>query len=172
MIEIVSAQSGEPLGHFITLAQEYVTWMTAEVRQHYPELDLKKFVSDRTYDDLSKKFPGIHVPPDGCLLIARNEGQLCGCVALGRLTETICEMRSVYVRPDCRGLGIGKKLVEAVIAKSHDFGYSTMRLDTLRFMESAQSLYRSLGFYDIEPYVKISADLLRYVCFFECSLAA
>lgn len=172
MIEIVAAQNGEALQHFITLSQEYVAWMTDEVRQQYPELDLNSFISTRSYDDLRKKFPGQHVPPDGCLLVAMNDGQPCGCAALARLTDTICEMRTVYVRPDCRGLGVGKKLVEAIISQSHAFGYSTMRLDTLRFMESAQTLYRSLGFYDIEPYVDISAALRRYVCFFERKLLA
>jgi N-acetylglutamate synthase-like GNAT family acetyltransferase len=171
MIEIVAAQTGEPFGHFITLAQEYVTWMSAEIRQQYPGLNLYEFVSDHAYDDLRKKFPGIHVPPDGCLLIALNEGQPCGCVALGRLTDTICEMRTVYVRPDCRGLGVGKKLVEAIIGKAGEFGYHTMRLDTLRFMQSAQSLYYTFGFYNIEPYVDIAADLEQYVCFLEYDLA-
>jgi N-acetylglutamate synthase-like GNAT family acetyltransferase len=170
MIEIVPAQAGEALGHFITLSQEYVTWMMAEIRQHYPELNLDEFVSERSYDDLRKKFPGEHVPPDGCLLIALNDGDVCGCAALARLGSAVCEMRTVYVRPDCRGLGVGKKLVEAILAKSYEFGYSTMCLDTLRFMESAQGLYRSLGFYDIEPYRALSPALRQYICFYERNL--
>jgi ribosomal protein S18 acetylase RimI-like enzyme len=170
MIEIVSAQTGQALHHFITLSQEYVAWMTAEVRQQYPELDLNTFISNHAYEDLRKKFPGEHVPPDGCLFIALNDGEVCGCAALGRLTSTVCEMRTVFVRPDCRGLGVGKKLVEATLAQARSFGYSTICLDTLRFMESAQGLYRSLGFYDIDPYVEISADLRQYICFLELDL--
>jgi N-acetylglutamate synthase-like GNAT family acetyltransferase len=167
MIEIVSAQSGAALQHFISLSQEYVAWMTVEIQRQYPELDLNTFISTRSYDDVRKKFPGEHVPPHGCLLVAMHEGRVCGCAGLARLTDTICEIRTVFVRPDCRGLGVGKKLVEAIISQALGLGYSTMRLDTLRFMDSAQNLYRSLGFYDIEPYVDISADLRRYVCFFE-----
>ena len=171
MIEIVSAQAGETLEHFITLSQEYVTWMMAEIRQHYPKLNLDEFISERTYDDVRKKFPGEHVPPNGCLLIALNDGQVCGCAALGRLTSTVCEMRTVYVRPAGRGLGVGKKLVEATLAQAHRFGYSTICLDTLRFMESAQGLYRALGFYDIEPYRELSSALRQYICFLELDLA-
>src|SRR5215510_13177504 len=115
MIEIVSAQTGEALEHVITLSYEYVTWMVAEIRNQYPELDINEFTSEHDYDDIRKKFPGEHVPPDGCLLIALNGEEVCGCVALGRLTESIGEMRTLFVRPACRGTGVGKKLVETAL---------------------------------------------------------
>src|SRR5258706_11599889 len=113
MIDIVSAQTGEALEHIITLSQEYVTWMIGEIRKNYPALDINEFTSEHDYDDIRKKFPGEHIPPDGCLLIALSDGDVCGCVALGRLTESIGEMRTLFVRPACRGKGVGKKLAEA-----------------------------------------------------------
>jgi len=170
MIEIVSAQTGNALEHVITLSQEYVGWMIAEIRQRYPELDLREFTSEHDYDDVRKKFPGEHIPPDGCLLVALDGDEACGCVALGKLTKTICEMRTLYVRPACRGTGVGRKLVEASLNEARNFGYSYVRLDTLPFMESALKLYRSLGFYDIAPYRELSADLKRYICFLEVKL--
>ena len=170
MIEIVSAQAGEALEHVITLSQEYVTWMLAEIRDRYPELDLNEFTSEHEYDDIRKKFPGDHIPPDGCLLIALSEGEVCGCVALGRLTRDIAEMRTLYVRPTFRGKGVGKKLAEASLNEARKVGYSAVRLDTLAFMESALNLYHSLGFYDIEPYRDISASLRQYIHFLELNL--
>src|SRR5437667_11278469 len=113
MIEIVAAQTGEALDHVITLSQEYVRWMLAEIGERCPELDLAEFTSEHDYDDIRKKFPGEHIPPDGCLLIALNDGEACGCVALGKLTKTVCEMRTLYMRPAYRGLGVGKKLAVA-----------------------------------------------------------
>src|SRR5258708_36141528 len=107
MIEIVSAQSGAALEHALGLAQEYVTWMDAQVRERYPDMDHAELITEHAYEDLRKKFPGEHVPPDGCLLIALHEGQACGCIALGRLTPTICEMRTLYVKPVFRGTGVG-----------------------------------------------------------------
>ena len=159
MIEVVSAQSSDALEYLITLSQEYVVWMLAEIPQHYPELDIREFTSEHEYDDVRKKFPGEHTPPDGCLLVALSDGQVAGCIALGRLTPTIGEVRTLFVRPEFRGAGVGKKLVEAVLEQARDFGYSTARLDTLGFMDSAQKLYRSFGFHDIEPYLDLSADL-------------
>src|SRR5262249_22924042 len=127
--------------------------------------------SEHSYDDIRKKFPGEHVPPDGCLLIAKNGEHVCGCVALGRLTETIGEMRTLFVRPAWRGEGVGRKLSEAILGEARKFGYSYLRLDTLAFMNSARSLYRSMGFYDIAPYRDISESLKQYICFLECGLS-
>jgi len=170
MIEIVTAQTGEALGQVITLSQEYVTWMTAEIRVRYPELDLPEFTSEHNYDDVRKKFPGEHIPPDGQLLIALNDGVVSGCIALARLTANICEVRTLFVRPEARGAGVGKKLIEAVLTEARKLGYSYARLDTLAFMESAQKLYRSLGFYDIPPYIEMSDSLITHICFLECNL--
>jgi ribosomal protein S18 acetylase RimI-like enzyme len=170
MIEIIPAQSGEALADMITLAQEYVTWMLGEVRTRYPDLDQNEFAAEHTYDDIRKKFPGEHVPPDGCLMIARQNGVTCGCIALGRLSNDICEMRTLFVRPECRGEGAGRKLAEACIEQARQFGYKTIRLDTLAFMEGAQTLYRLMGFYPIEPYLDLSADLKRHIRFFERGL--
>jgi ribosomal protein S18 acetylase RimI-like enzyme len=171
MIDVVSAQTGETLEHFIALAQEYVTWMSAEFRRHYPEADSNEIVSAHDYDDIRKKFPGEHVPPDGCLLLAMNDKQACGCVAIGRLTGTICEMRTLFVRPAFRGMGVGRMLVEASLDAGRKFGYRCMRLDTLAFLESALMLYRSVGFHDIKPYRDISAPLKPYIRFLERDLA-
>lgn len=170
MTDIIPAQTGEALDHFITLTQEYVTWMLAEIREHYPQLDIQAFAAEHTYDDIRKKFPGEHLPPDGCLLIATDNGQVCGCIAVGRLSDTVCELRTLFVRPTCRGSGVGKKLAEFAINQASDLGYNAVRLDTLGFMESAQSLYRSLGFYPIEPYLELSPSLKPYIRFFECQL--
>lgn len=171
MLDMLSAQSGEALEHFIALSREYVTWMIAEIQQQYPQLDIREFTSEHEYDDLHKKFPGEHVPPNGCLLIARNGEQACGCIALARLTPTICEIRTLYVLPTCRGMGAGKQLALACLDQARTFGYTHARLDTLGFMASAQGLYRSIGFYDIAPYLDLSDSLKQYIHFLECDLS-
>ena len=170
MIEIVSAQTGQQLEGFIQLAHEYVTWMVGEVQTHYKQLDVPAFIAAHDYDDLHKKYPGEHVPPYGCLRIALQGKQVAGCIALGRLSESICEVRTLFVRPEFRGKGIGHLCVAHVLSEAQNLGYRQARLDTLGFMSGAQHLYRSFGFHDIEPYGAISESLRPYIRFLERDL--
>jgi ribosomal protein S18 acetylase RimI-like enzyme len=88
----------------------------------------------------------------GCLLLALYDGKPAGCVAVRKIDDEICEMKRLYALPEFQGLGIGSKLVRAIIAASKRLGYAKMRLDTMPKMGAAQKLYRSLGFKEIEAY--------------------
>lgn len=96
--------------------------------------------------------PGDYSPPGGRLFLARESEMTAGCVALRRIDDSTCEMKRLYLRPEFRGGGRGRGLAEAVISAAREIGYGAMRLDTLPSMREAQSLYRSLGFREIEPY--------------------
>jgi ribosomal protein S18 acetylase RimI-like enzyme len=61
-------------------------------------------------------------------------------------------MKRLYVSPDGRGSGIGKRLVEAIVREAERIGYREMRLDTLPSMAEAVALYRKSGFEPMEPY--------------------
>lgn len=167
MLKIIAAETDAHIQHIIALSQEYVTWMMAEIPLHYPELGLTAFMSSRAYDDVRKKFPGEHVPPHGRLYLAMNDDRAGGCIALAKLSESVCEMRTLYVRSEFRGMGLGRKLVETICHDAREIGYRQMRLDTLGFMSGAQNLYRSLGFYQIAPYGDVPDSIKPCVRFFE-----
>ena len=97
--------------------------------------------------------PGPYAPPNGAILLAEVEGEPAGVVALRPLDDAgACEMKRLYVEPECRGQGLGRALAEAIIAEARELGYDVVRLDTVASMIPARRLYRSLGFDERDAY--------------------
>ena len=110
---------------------------------------------DLCFQDFDRELeglPGEYASPRGRILLAGDEGEAIGCAALRDLGEGMCEMKRLYIRPGFRGAGIGRALAEEIVRIAVSEGYGKMRLDTLASMKPAISLYKSMGFREIEPY--------------------
>ncbi len=94
----------------------------------------------------------VYGPPDGALFLAVLDGVAVGCVGVRRFDATCCEMKRLYVRPQGRGHGVGRRLAERAMEAGRAAGYAAMRLDTLPSMRDAQALYERLGFRDVAAY--------------------
>jgi putative acetyltransferase len=113
----------------------------------------------QSFDEELKNLPGAYGPPKGRLLLALCAGSAAGCIALRPLQAGICEMKRLYVRPAHRGRGLGRILVERLIAEARALGYERMRLDTVgSAMKDAVALYRLIGFAEIAPYSSIPIE--------------
>jgi putative acetyltransferase len=104
------------------------------------------------FDTELATLPGAYSRPRGRLLLARVAGEPAGCVALRPLGEHDAEMKRLYIRPQYRGMGLGRVLAECAVDEARALGYRTLKLDTLPGMAEAQHLYRDLGFVDAAPY--------------------
>ncbi len=139
MAEFIEARTERHIEHVKKLFIEYA-------RSLHFDLHFQDFNNEIS------EFPGEYAAPEGCLFLAMLHDQPVGCVALRKLSERICEMKRLYVRPEYRGRKIGKKLAEMVVEKAKEIGYRWMRLDTISTMKEAIDIYRKLGFKRIEPY--------------------
>lgn len=104
------------------------------------------------YDEEIKDLEEKYGRPDGRLYLVLIDGKAAGCIAMRRLDEDKCEMKRLYLRPECRGHHLGEKLVDLILREAKQQGYKEMYLDTLPHLASAVHIYRSRGFQQIECY--------------------
>jgi GNAT superfamily N-acetyltransferase len=96
--------------------------------------------------------PGDYTPPRGRLALAMIDGQAAGCVALRQFDAERCEAKRLFVRPQFRNRGVGRRLLDWVIAEAREAGYREMVGDTMPVMEKALEMYGRAGFERTEPY--------------------
>jgi putative acetyltransferase len=107
----------------------------------------------QNFDKELADLPGMYAPPAGRLLLATFDQANAGCAGLHPLGGDACEMKRLYVRPEFRGSGLGRRLADTTITEARAIGYERMRLDTIvGKMDRAIALYHRLGFRAIDPY--------------------
>ena len=148
-LKIYSVETDEDIEIVKELFVEYADYLK-DVLSEY--LTLPWFVDYlKGFEKEVANMPGEYAPPTGCLLLAKYKDKIAGCVALRKLSNDICKGKRLYVRPEFRGLKIGRKLMESIIAEARRIGYSAMQGDTVPSMQAAQVLHVSLGFKEINP---------------------
>jgi N-acetylglutamate synthase-like GNAT family acetyltransferase len=136
----IRAATSADLDAIRRLLREYAAWLNVDL-------------SFQGFEEELAALPGEYAPPSGRLLVAEGEdAEIAGCVALRRIDDEICEMKRLFVPERFRGSGLGRRLAEAILDEARAIGYRRIRLDTLPQMGSAQRLYESLGFREIEAY--------------------
>ena len=110
-----------------------------------------------------QQLPEMYGKPDGCLLIAWSGSKAAGCVGLRKHDTGVSEMKRLYVRPEYRGQGLGRLLVQECIRAAISLGYRQILMDTLPDMKAAHALYESLGFQCIDAYYDNPIAGTRYL---------
>jgi DNA-binding MarR family transcriptional regulator/N-acetylglutamate synthase-like GNAT family acetyltransferase len=94
--------------------------------------------------------------------IAERDGVPVGCVFLVRASKKVGKLRLFLVEPDARGLGVGTRLVDDLLAFARAAGYRKIRLWTQRNLLAARHVYAKAGFEQIdeEPHHSFAQDLV------------
>jgi GNAT superfamily N-acetyltransferase len=120
---------------------------------------------DAYFKELGDRFPGGFEPagcgvvdtadmspPRGRFLLVRAGGRALGCGGIRTLGDGVGEIKRMWVHPDLRGRGVGRKLLAALEQASRELGHTVVRLDTNGHLEEAISLYTSAGYTPIPRY--------------------
>jgi GNAT superfamily N-acetyltransferase len=112
-------------------------------------------------------------PPAGRLLLVIEGNTVLGCDGLRPIASGVAEIKRMYLRPEARGRGLDRLLLEALLAAARQEGYQEARLDTDGLMPAAHRLYRATGFQPCGPYPEseISMELHDRWLFFRRDLA-
>ncbi len=121
------------------------------LREYFGELD-RRF---RTGFDLRQSLPiGLDDfrPPSGAFLVGFLRGEPVGCGALRFHGSAPAELKRMWVSPDARGLGLGRRLLAELEAIAQAGGSSGVQLETNRSLTEAIAMYRSAGYHEVEPF--------------------
>lgn len=96
--------------------------------------------------------PALFEPPAGVFLVAELDGAPVGCGGVRMIAPGRGEIKHLWMRPAARGSGLGRALLLELESRAAALGATEVVLDTNERLEAAQSLYRSSGYVDVEPY--------------------
>jgi GNAT superfamily N-acetyltransferase len=91
-------------------------------------------------------------PPAGRLLLVVEGEEVLGCGGLRPIAPVVAEIKRMYVRPEARGRGLGRQLLDGLLAAARQAGYREVYLDTDGLVPAANQLYHAAGFQPSGPY--------------------
>lgn len=147
MVDVRDAVLPRDLRAVRSLWLDYLTWGNDELEVRH---GFRLPVQEAVENDVATiaKFQ----PPDGRLLLAFEDDVAVGTACMRRIAARTCEVKRMWVDPSYRRGGLGRRMLDQLIAAARIAGYERVRLDSPDFMIAAHSLYHSNGFVDIGPY--------------------
>jgi GNAT superfamily N-acetyltransferase len=152
------------------LFREYVSWsvgqLAAECGMHLSEEEV-----EAAHQNFRLEWPEIF-GPEGRMYLATVDDDSAAVAVLMPHDIGEGEIKRMYVRPDFRGTGLARRMLERLIDDAREIGYSKLLLESVSFMREAHQLYRSMGFVDSEPFHAEGAEqgLDQFEIFMELSI--
>jgi ribosomal protein S18 acetylase RimI-like enzyme len=168
---ILAPLSGRQRERLVTAMADVSRLLTAsmvEVAVVDPRQPDAQYCLQSYFDELGERFDFDHTRsisaddaeltlPAGLLLVATLHSEPVGCGALKLHGEEPAELKRMWVSPDARGLGLGRRLLSELEREAAARGATVVRLETNRNLVEAIGLYRAAGYVEVaafntEPY--------------------
>jgi DNA-binding MarR family transcriptional regulator/GNAT superfamily N-acetyltransferase len=130
-----------------------------------PRGDAARYCLGEYYGELSRRFKGGFevslsrdpdatdmISPRGAFFVAMSDGLPLGCVGLKGTGSELAEIKRLWVAPSARGLGVGRRLMDAAENAARNLSVRIVRLDTNSALDEALQLYRSTGWTEIDRF--------------------
>lgn len=99
--------------------------------------------TDSDLEDVERSY----IAPGGTFVVVeKQDGNIIGTGGLFYLRPKVCELRKMYLLKETRGKGIGKQLMDYLLAEAHKLGFERIELETASVLKEAISLYTRYGF--------------------------
>lgn len=89
-------------------------------------------------------------------IVARRDGVAVGCGAVVIQVNRSAEIKRMWVRPETRGTGLGRRLLNKLESIARTENCSVIRLETGIYQPEARSLYETAGFSRCPPFADYS----------------
>jgi putative acetyltransferase len=100
--------------------------------------------------------------------VLRVDDALAACGGIEFFGDEYAEVKRMYVRPQFRGQGLGRLILDTLVGHAEERNIPLLRLETGTYMTSAVKLYEGYGFYRIKHFGEYWDDPLS--TFFELKL--
>ncbi|MGD2051702.1 MAG: helix-turn-helix domain-containing GNAT family N-acetyltransferase [Acidimicrobiia bacterium] len=165
LLEPLSAGQRTRLVEAATTVERLLTAGLVDIRAEDPTSEAARFCLGEYFRELDARFetgfdpaasisadPEELVEPAGLLLIARLRGTPVGCGALKFHRDAPAELKRMWVAPDTRGLGLGRRILTALEHQAAGHDAEVVRLETNASLVEAIGLYRSSGYREVAAF--------------------
>lgn len=163
--QIRLAEGAADYAAFAEVCRAYLDWCRARYRE-MPWF-VEEVFGHQAFDAELEVLAAKYGPPAGRTMIAVADGRVVAGGAYHAMEDGVCELKRLYVTDGARGLGLGRKLSEALVASARADGFRLIRLDTAHLLVEAIAMYESMGFQRIAPYRDYPDRLMPYLVFME-----
>ena len=132
------------------LFREYMSWLIDELYASH-QIKITPEQEENLHRDFREEWPSM-IEGKGGIYLATLDGIPSGVCTLKPINDAEVELKRFYVSPACRGIGVGKQLIELALREAAQLGYQTTRLETFAFMKSAVKMYRAYGFEEVKAF--------------------